>query len=147
MDDRAEGQIRELIEARIAAMKSKDAAAAVECLADDVVTFELAPPLALPPGAAKDAEGLKPWLAGFEALDIEVRDMAIEADGDVGFARALHHLKGTRPGGRSVSMWMRSTLCFRREGGEWRIAHAHTSVPFHMDGSFRAAVDLEPSGV
>jgi ketosteroid isomerase-like protein len=39
---------------------------------------------------------------------------------------------------------MRSTLCFRREGGAWKIAHAHTSVPFHMDGSFRAAVDLEP---
>ena len=26
----------------------------------------------------------------------------------------------------------------------WRIAHAHTSVPFHMDGSFRAAVELQP---
>jgi ketosteroid isomerase-like protein len=109
-----------------------------------VVAFELAPPLALPPGAARDAEGLAAWLSGFEALDIEVREMRIEADGDVGFAHALHHLKGTRAGGRPVSLWMRSTLCFRREGGAWTIAHAHTSVPFHMDGSFRAAADLVP---
>ena len=28
--------------------------------------------------------------------------------------------------------------------GTWKIAHEHTSVPFYMDGSFRAAVDLEP---
>jgi ketosteroid isomerase-like protein len=126
-------------------MRTKDAARAVAALAEDVVAFELAPPLALPPGAARDAEGLAAWLSGFEKIDIAVRDMRIEADGDVGFAHALHHLKGTRTGGRPVSLWMRSTLCFRREGGAWTIAHAHTSAPFHMDGSFRAAVDLVPN--
>ena len=141
----AQDEIRAVIEARVSAMRAKDASAAVECLAQDVVAFELAPPLALAPGAARDAEGLAAWLAGFEALDVEVRDMAIEAEGDVGFAHALHHLTGTRPGGRPVSLWMRSTLCFRREDdGGWKIAHAHTSVPFHMDGSFKAAVDLAP---
>ena len=140
----AEAEIRAVIAARIAAMRAKDARGAVACLAEDVVAFELAPPLALPPGAARDAEGLAAWLAGFEELDVDVRDMRIEADGNVGFAHALHHLKGTRPGGRPVSLWMRSTLCFRREAGDWTIAHAHTSVPFHMDGSFKAAVDLEP---
>ena len=140
----AQDEIRALIERRIAAMRSKDANAAIACLAEDVVAFELAPPLALPPGAARDAEGLAAWLGGFEELDFSVRDMTIEAGGDVGFAHALHHLSGTRPGGRPVSLWMRSTLCFRREAGGWKIAHAHTSVPFHMDGSFRAAVDLQP---
>src|SRR5690242_17602828 len=97
---RAQDEIRAVIDARIAAMRAKDAKAAVACLAEDVVAFELAPPLALAPGAARDAEGLAAWLAGFEALDVEVRDMKIEADGDVGFAHALHHLTGTRPGGR-----------------------------------------------
>lgn len=141
---KAEEEIRAVIEERIAAMRAKDARAAVAALSDDVVAFELAPPLALPPGAAADAEGLAAWLGGFQDIDIEVRGMAIEAGDTVGFARALHHLKGKRLGGREVSMWMRSTLCFRREPDGWRIAHAHTSVPFHMDGSFRAAVELEP---
>jgi ketosteroid isomerase-like protein len=140
----AEDEIRAVIEERIAAMRAKNAARAVAAIADDVVSFELAPPLALPPGAAADADGLAAWMAGFDEIDIEVRDMAIEADERVGFARALHHLKGTRTGGRPVSLWMRSTLCFRREAGGWRIVHAHSSVPFHMDGSFRAAVELTP---
>jgi ketosteroid isomerase-like protein len=140
----AKEQIRTVIEERIAAMRDKDSARAVAPLAEDVVAFEMVPPLALPPGAARDADGLAAWLGGFEEIDIEVRDLTIEADGEVGFAHALHHLKGTRTGGRPVSLWMRSTLCFRREAGAWKIAHAHTSVPFHMDGSFRAAVDLVP---
>jgi ketosteroid isomerase-like protein len=140
----AEAEIRAVIDERIAAMRAKDAGRAVACLTDDVVAFELAPPLSLPPGAARDAHGPAAWLSGFEELDVAVRDMKIEASGDIAFAHALHHLTGTRPGARPVSLWMRSTLCFRREGGAWKIAHAHTSVPFHMDGSFRAAVDLEP---
>ena len=137
-------EIRTIIEERIAAMRDKDAERAVACLSDDVVAFELAPPLAMPPGAARDAQGLAAWMSGFEEIDIEVRDMRIEADGDVGFAHALHHLRGRRAGAHPVSLWMRSTLCFRREADGWRIAHAHTSVPFHMDGSFRAATDLQP---
>src|SRR5437868_15527165 len=144
MDKSAEDEIRALIEQRLAAIRRKNAAGAIACLASDVVAFELAPPLALPSGAARDVEGFAAWLGGFEEIDVEVREMRIEADGDVGFAHALHHLTGTRPGGRPVSLWMRSTLCFRREVGGWKIAHAHTSVPMHMDGSFRAAVDLQP---
>ena len=140
----AEGEIRALVEERIAAIAARDAARAVAVLADDVVAFELAPPLALPPGAAKDEAGLGAWLAGFDRIAVEVRDMTVEADERAGFAHALHRLSGTRPDGRAVSLWMRSTLCFRRDGAAWRIAHAHTSVPFHMDGSFRAAVDLKP---
>src|SRR5690349_21796433 len=103
----AQAQICKVIEQRIAAMRSKDAASAVSCLADDVVAFELAPPLAVPPEAVRDIGALAAWLEGFDEMDIEVRDLAIEADGSVGFAHALHHLKGKRVG-REVSMWMRS---------------------------------------
>ena len=144
MDD-ADAAIRALIDKRIQAIRAKDAKRAVATLAADVVAFELGPPLALPAGAARDADGLAAWLAGFETIDIEMRDLQIEADGGVGFAHALHHLTGTRVDGRPVRLWMRSTLCFRREeDGGWKIAHAHSSVPFHMDGSFRAATDLTP---
>jgi ketosteroid isomerase-like protein len=137
-------EIRALIEERAAAIEAKDARRATAALANDVVAFELAPPLALPAGAARDEAGLAAWLGGFERIGIEIHDLVIEADEKIGFAHALHHLTGTRVGGRSVSLWMRSTLCFRRESGGWRIAHAHTSVPMLMDGSFKAAVDLEP---
>lgn len=140
-----EEEIRALIDERIAALRAKDAAKAIECLADNVVAFELAPPLSIDSSAARDIGNFAAWLDGFEELDIEVAQMQIEAQASVGFAHALHHLTGRRPGGRAISLWMRSTLCFRRESQGWKIAHAHTSVPFHMDGSFRAAVDLQPS--
>ena len=146
MSDAAENEIRELIDQRITAIRDKDPARAIACLAHDVVAFELAPPLSLASDAVRDEAGLAAWLAGFEELAIEVRDLVIEADERVGFARALHHLTGIRVGGRPVNLWLRSTLCFRREAGGWRIAHAHSSVPMLMDGSFRAAVDLTPDG-
>ena len=41
-------------------------------------------------------------------------------------------------------MWMRSTLGFRKVSGAWKIAHGHSSLPFVMDGSYRAALDLKP---
>ncbi len=140
----AEAEIRELIEARLAAIHAKDAAAAIACLAEDVVAFEMVPPLALPAGAARDTDGFAAWLASFEELAVELRDLSIDADGSVGFAHALHLLHGTRLGGNQVSIWMRSTMCFRRESGGWKIAHAHTSVPFYPGPEPRAALDLEP---
>jgi ketosteroid isomerase-like protein len=35
-------------------------------------------------------------------------------------------------------------MCLRKTNGQWRIVHDHSSVPFYMDGSYRAAVDLKP---
>jgi ketosteroid isomerase-like protein len=33
---------------------------------------------------------------------------------------------------------------WRKREGEWLVTHEHVSVPFYMDGSLRAAVDLKP---
>jgi ketosteroid isomerase-like protein len=145
MDDSAESEIRAIIEERVAAIREKDAARAMRVMAEDVVAFELVPPLALPPGAARDEAGFAAWLASFERISVEVRDLGIEADGRVGFAHSLHHLTGTRVGGVPVDLWLRSTLCFRCEPDGWKIAHAHSSVPFHPGPDMRAAVDLKPA--
>jgi ketosteroid isomerase-like protein len=140
-----EAGIRALIDERTAAMRARDSARAMATLADDIVAFELAPPLALGPEAARDEAGLAAWLAGWEGpVGIEIRDLHIEAGGDVGWCRSLNRLHGTLKDGRQVDMWMRSTLAFRREDGAWKIVHGHSSLPFLMDGSYRAAMDLKP---
>ena len=36
------------------------------------------------------------------------------------------------------------TVCLRKQDGAWKIVHEHASAPFHMDGSFRAAIDQTP---
>jgi ketosteroid isomerase-like protein len=46
--------------------------------------------------------------------------------------------------GDSFDLWFRATVCLRKLGGTWWITHEHKSTPFYMDGSFKAAVDLQP---
>ena len=138
-------EIRALIEERLAAIRDKDAPQAMRDLATDVVAFEMVPPLALPPGEANDVQAFAAWLAGFEQVAVEMRDLVIEAEERIGFAHALHHLTGTRIGGAPLDLWLRSTMCFRREAGSWKIAHAHSSVPFHPGPELRAAVELKPA--
>ncbi len=76
---------------------------------------------------------------------LEMRDMAVAVSGDVAFCHSFTRLHGVEAGGQPFDMWARSTLCLRKQDdGQWRIVHGHTSVPFAMDGSFRAQVDLKP---
>jgi len=53
-------------------------------------------------------------------------------------------MTGTKKDGEQVSLWFRATACLRREDGGWKITHVHNSVPFAMDGSDRALLDLKP---
>lgn len=140
-----EGAIRALIEQRVEAMRSRDARTAMAALTEDVVAFELAPPLRLGPDQARDADALQAWFAMFEgAVEVEIADLVIHADGDVAFCHSLNRMRATRVGGAEVDFWMRSTLGLRKIDGNWKIAHGHTSVPFAMDGSYRALLDLKP---
>jgi len=144
MDHSYDHEIRELIERRIEAIRNKDAAAAIECLSEAVVAYEMVPPLALPMGAAREEQGFSAWLSGFEEIDVEVHDLGIHADSQLAFAHSLNRLTGKRSGGAGVDIWMRSTLGFRREAKGWRIVHAHTSVPFYPGPEPKAALDLKP---
>jgi len=108
-----------------------------------VVAFELAPPLVAE--RATDAAAAQGWLDGFEGpVETEVRDLVVHVAGDVAFSHSLNRLSATRRDGRKVDFWMRSTLGFRKREGAWKIVHGHSSVPFRMDGSFSAALDLAP---
>lgn len=35
-------------------------------------------------------------------------------------------------------------LGFRKTSGKWTITHQHSSVPFYMNGNFKAAIGLKP---
>ena len=140
-----EQAIRELIESRADAMRFKNAEAAVQLLADDIVAFEMVPPLATPSAAVTDVQAMADWFAGWEGpIQIEIRDFIVHAEGDVAFAHSLNRLAGTRLGGGQTDIWMRSTLGFRRISGEWRIVHGHTSVPFDPADGFKACLHLKP---
>ena len=138
----AEAQIRALVDDWARAVRAKDVAGVIAHYAPGSVTFDLAPPL-ISTGA--DAKGLQAWFSTWRGpLGYEIRDLNVTAGDDVAFCHGLNRLSGTKTDGETADVWFRQTLCLRKVGGEWKIAHQHESVPFYMDGSFRAAVDLTP---
>jgi PhnB protein len=137
-----EAQIRSVIEDWASAMRAKDARRVVSHGTADFIQFSLAPPL-----VATDAgeKGLAAWFANWQGpLGYEFNDLRIVADENVAFAHGLTRLTGTDTDGEKVELWFRQTLGLRKVGGVWKIAHGHESVPFYMDGSYRAAIDLKP---
>jgi hypothetical protein len=103
--------------------------------------FSLAPPLA----HVTDVKNLNAWFATWQGpIGSEARDLRIAVSGDTAFSHGLSRMTGSKTDGEKVDLWFRETLCFRKIDGHWKIAHEHTSVPFYMDGSFRAAIDLKP---
>jgi PhnB protein len=138
----AEARIRALIDDWANALRAKDIDGIMAYYAADSVTFDLAPPLV---STAMNAEGLQAWFSTWGGpLGYEIRDLSITVSDDAAFGHSLNRLSGTKIDGEKADVWFRLTLCFRKVGDEWKIAHQHESVPFYMDGSFRAAVDLKP---
>lgn len=137
-----ETRIRAVIEQWAAALRRKDAAGVVADHADDFVQFSLAPPLI---STAASVEGLEAWFATWRGgLAYELRDLRLTIGGDVAFAHCLTHLAGTKTDGEVSDLWFRQSFGLCKVAGEWKFAHQHQSVPFYMDGSYRAAIDLRP---
>jgi PhnB protein len=127
------------------AIRDKDAEALMGCLTEDMTCFDLAPPLMQNPAATHDHAGYRTWFATWNGpIEIASNDLSIEAEDDVGWMWSLSHMTGRKTDGNDVDLWYRTTACLRRTNDGWRIAHLHNSVPFAMDGSGRALLDLKP---
>jgi PhnB protein len=137
-----EAQIRALIEEWADALRNKNASGVLSHYALNLVHFSLAPPLL---STLSNAEGLNAWFATWKGpIGYEIRDLTITVSDDVAFSHSLNRMHGTKMDGSKGDLWFRYTLGLRKIGGEWKIAHEHESVPFYMDGSFKAAIDLKP---
>ena len=138
-----EAGIRECIESWTKALYAKDVDGVMSHYTPDILAFDLAPPLQH--SAAEYRRGFAEWFKTWDGpIACEVRDLHIRVGGDVAWTRSLNHLSGKRTDGDKTDIWIRATLCFEKVGGRWLAAHEHLSVPFYMDGSYRAAVDLRP---
>lgn len=136
--DRAE--IEALFQTLARAHADHNADAIVGAYAPDAVIFDLAPPLGR---RGMNRDSVAAWLGGWDGpIRIDASDIDLTVDGDLAFASALNRMRG-RQGGEDQDMWYRTTICLRKTSGRWCIVHDHSSVPFYMDGSYRAAVDLK----
>ena len=137
-------EIRGVIGELEAAMRVGDANAVVALYAPDAVKYDLAPPLRHTGAEVHDADGLQSWFDGFGgSVGYEVSELAVTTGADVAFAHSLNKMYDPSPEGR-FELWFRATYCLVRTDGRWLLAHEHTSTPFYMDGSYRAALDLQP---
>jgi ketosteroid isomerase-like protein len=90
-------------------------------------------------------KSLEAWFPTFRgAVGYEIRDLRVTTGDDLAFCSSLKRISGARTDGEETNVWVRATVGLRVIDGKWLIVHAHESVPFYMDGSYRAAVDLKP---
>jgi ketosteroid isomerase-like protein len=140
----AETSIRDLIDRWAKALHDKDVDRIMSIYASDVRVFDLAPPLQTA-GAHVHRKNFQEWFSSFRGpIGSDIRDLGIEAGEDVAFCHGLNRISGMRTSGEETDVWVRVTVGFRKTNGAWKVTHEHVSVPFYMDGSYKAAVDLMP---
>jgi ketosteroid isomerase-like protein len=137
----AKAEILAVLQGIHQAHRDKDARAITSHYEPNAVIFDLAPPLA----HGVDSKGLQTWLDKWKGpVDVAPRDFDVSVSGDLAFGHGYLQLEAITQEGEEVSLWMRATVCLKRLNGVWKIVHDHTSVPFYMDGNFKAAIDLKP---
>ena len=140
MSDLSPNTAGAVLEALAQGLRTRDATAVGKLFSPQARIFDLAPPLA----HGFDHEGLAAWLASWDGpVEQSMSELEVEVSGDLAVCHGLVRVQTTRDG-EEVSWWARATYALARDDGGWRIIHEHTSVPFYMDGSYRAAIDLQP---
>ena len=136
-------RVRQLVLDRAQAVLDRDIEGATAANAEDIVTFDVLPPLRNA-GAGGVRGRTARWFGGYtQGPGYEVRDLEVVAGDEVAFAYYLYRVSGTLSDGGKVGMWVRATLGLQKRAGEWAIVHEHDSVPFDPE-SGRALIDLEP---
>lgn len=138
-------QIKKVLDERREALHTKDAARLTAGYAKNATMFGLAPPLVTAGKDVLDPTSLEDWFATWDGgIETELKDLVIEADRRVAFATALERMHGNHKGKGRSDLWYRLSVAFVLEDGAWKIRNIHQSVPFAMDGSGKALLDLEP---
>ena len=139
-----EAQIRAIIDDYGEGLRNKDADRCASHYADDVVQFDLAPPLEYR-GKETARKNLNEWFKTFSGpIGVEMKGLKISAGPETAFAYVMNHISGTNTQGQKNDHWVRVTIGFQKTDGKWLVNHEHVSVPFYMDGSLKAALDLTP---
>lgn len=141
----AQTEVLNLINLRNQAVSRGDPDAVIAPLADDIVSYDLQPPLQYEGAAARDTDGLRQWFATWNGpVRVEMPKPAVRVGDDLAVAHGLSRMRGDKKGGGNTDLWFRTTLILARRDGGWKIVHEHNSVPMKMDGSGLAALDLKP---
>ena len=124
-----DSEVRALLDSRVDACKAKDIDRLMSLYAPDIVYYDVVPPLQYT-GSADVRRNFMRWFDEYDGpIGLETHELEIAASADVAFAHMLHLDSGMRKNGNDDAIWVRSTVCCRRSGGEWMITHEHISMP------------------
>jgi uncharacterized protein (TIGR02246 family) len=124
----AKAEIRALIETWAAAVRRKDMDAILAHHAEDFVMFDVPPPLVVRGLEAYRETWPLFFGASPEKPAFDIRELSIEADGNVAFAVALMRCIYDKDGA-THDLDFRLTIGLRKIDGRWMFVHEHHSVP------------------
>jgi ketosteroid isomerase-like protein len=128
-----EAQIRALEARFAAAFHAKDVNAIMRAYATDgLLVFDVVPPRQYVGAAAyrKDWTGFLGGLKGQPKIDIT--DLKIVVGGNLAYSHSIQRLTGTNAKG-PMTLTVRVTDVYRKQGGAWKIVHEHVSAPIDLD--------------
>ena len=136
-------EIRAWLDRWTKAFTKQDVDTIMALYTDDVVAYDIVPPLQYIGKAAYRAD-YQQFFSQYEGnLHVEVRDLHVGATGDLGYAAGLELISGTLKNGQKTSLWLRFTSLFRKSDGHWLDFQDHVSVPADI-ASGKAMLDLKP---
>lgn len=136
MTDDTKTEIRNLIESWARAVRAKDIEGVMAHHADDMVMFDVPPPVIV---KGLDAYR-KTWPEFFQWQrqadgSFDIVSLDITAGEDVAFATAVLRCGSKEELRKDDTPRLRLTVGLRKEGGRWRIAHEHHSFPLEKSNA------------
>jgi uncharacterized protein (TIGR02246 family) len=124
-----EAEIRSLIERWSEAVRDEDRARIRRDHADDILMFDVPPPLR--------SRGIEDYMATWELFFGSVEkpvafsftDIEVTSGTDVAFATAIGHCVNTDKSGQREPLTFRLTVGLRKMAGRWVVTHEHHSLP------------------
>jgi ketosteroid isomerase-like protein len=140
----AEALVRQRVEDLVKAVRQRDIDAVMSFYAPDIVSFDVdGPPLRY----TGDERKRRAWREFFAArtgpITYEVRELNINAQGELAVAHSVNHVAGTLASGHAAELWVRWTACLRCIDGIWLVVHDHASVPADIAHG-QAVLNLAP---
>jgi uncharacterized protein (TIGR02246 family) len=142
-ENTVEREIRGWIDSWTKAFSAKDVDRVMELYTDDVVAYDIVPPLQYIGKPAYRADYQQFFAQYEDNLRVELRDLHVGASGELGYATGLEMISGTLKHGQKSNMWVRFTSLFRKLNGKWLDFHDHVSVPADIE-SGKALLELKP---
>jgi uncharacterized protein (TIGR02246 family) len=131
----SQSDIRALEDRFIAAFKAKDLDGIMKVYVPDqtLFVFDVVPPRQYVGAAAYR----KDWQEFFDDLNgpitVELSDLDITADDNLGYAHSIQHVAGTDKQGKKLDLTVRVTDVYKKINGNWLVIHEHVSVPVDLD--------------